>query len=308
MNPVSLVRSSKDTLLIEFLNGRSPNTIQSYKDDLISLSNFLNVPNPEEALSVLLTLPPGDANRLALNFRSSLQALGLASSTINRKMATIRSCVKFARMCGIINWNIEIQNLKSEAYRDTRGPGLPVFQKMIYLLKKRRCPKSLRDIAILRLMFDLGLRVSEVTQLNYSDLELSRDALWVQGKGRTYRQLLHLPNGTKVALTDWITSRGQQDGPLFMNFDRARARMRITRTGVYSLVRKLGLEAGVDTRPHGIRHLSITEACKAAQARGLPLEDVLAHSRHSSVSTLILYRDKNESAQEQISEILSKLA
>lgn len=294
--------------LAEFLSGRSPNTIQSYRDDLSSLAKFTNSPSSKEAIAFLILCSQGDANRLVLNFRNHLKESGLAPATINRKIATIRSCIKFARMCGVVNWSIEVQNLKSEPYRDTRGPGLQAFQKMISLLKLKKCAKSTRDMAILRLMFDLGLRVSEITQLNYEDLELDRNAIWIKGKGKSEKQLLYVPEETKLIISQWLHLRGTAYGPLFTNFDRARTRKRITRTGVYYFIIKLGLKAGIKTRPHGIRHLSITEACKAAQVNGLPLEDVLSHSRHKSVATLIIYRDQNENSQEQISKMISKLA
>lgn len=61
----------------------------------------------------------------------------------------------------------------------------------------------------------------------------------------------------------------------------------------------------VNTRPHGIRHLSITEACKAAQNNGFALEEVLDHSRHKSVSTLMIYRDRERNVQGSIATLVS---
>lgn len=74
----------------------------------------------------------------------------------------------------------------------------------------------------------------------------------------------------------------------------------MTRQALYQIVRKYGELANVKTRPHGIRHLSITEACKCANAAGIPLEEVLDFSRHSSISTLMIYRDQIEDSQGKI--------
>ena len=293
--------------LKEFLAGRSPNTIQSYKEDLAAFSKFTQTVDAQTGICFLIGSSQGDANRTVLNFRNHLKDIGQSPATINRKLATIRSCIKFARLCGFINWNIEVQNLKSEAYRDTSGPGLYIFQKMINKLTVQKNPKAFRDIAILRLMFDLGLRVSEVTQINLADLELEKNSIWIKGKGKTQRQLLTLPNNTKISLKKWISTRESDCEAVFINFDRAKNRKRISRIGIYNLIKDLGSEVGVKTRPHGIRHLSITEACKAAQSKGLALEDVLSHSRHKSISTLMIYRDRNENSQGNISTALSML-
>ena len=54
--------------------------------------------------------------------------------------------------------------------------------------------------------------------------------------------------------------RGSENGPLFVNFDRARKGKRLTGSAVYYIVSELGLKAGLTVRPHGLRHLAITSA------------------------------------------------
>ena len=100
--------------------------------------------------------------------------------------------------------------------------------------------------------------------------------------------------GLPTLPADWLAARGTEAGPLFTNFDRAGKGRRLTGVSLYRIVRGLGEQHGVKVRPHGLRHTAITEACKAAQANGFGLEEVLDFSRHSrkSIAVLMIYRDE----------------
>lgn len=73
------------------------------------------------------------------------------------------------------------------------------------------------------------------------------------------------------------------------------------------MLRDLGRDAGLKVRPHGLRHTAITEACKAAQANGIGLEEVLDSSRHSrkSIAILMVYRDRERNVQGQLTSLVS---
>ena len=60
-------------------------------------------------------------------------------------------------------------------------------------------------------------------------------------------------------------------------------------------------------RPHGRRQTAITEACKAAQANGIGLEEVLDFSRHSRkpVAILMVYRDRECNAQGRLASLVA---
>ena len=67
--------------------------------------------------------------------------------------------------------------------------------------------KAARDAALVRLMFDLGLRRGEVTGLDLEDLEAKERRLWIRGKGRAQKEVRTLPEPTLAALTAWIGVR-----------------------------------------------------------------------------------------------------
>ena len=80
--------------------------------------------------------------------------------------------------------------------------------------------------------------------------------------------------------------------------------------GLYKVVRGLGERVGLKVRPHSLRHTAITEACKAAQANGIGLEEVLDFSRHSrkSIAILMVYRDRERNVQGKLASLVAGAA
>lgn len=294
------------TLIATFLSSKGHATRIAYKQDIECFQTFLRNELTVDSVQTLITMPVGGINFSVLQYRSHLLEHNYSPSTINRRMGAVRSLFKLARLLGFTTARIEIPNIKSEAYRDTKGPGLPAFKRMLTKANTQSPGKAARDLAILRLLFDLALRASELVDLDLSHLDLELKRLSIKGKGRTEREFLSIPTTSMHALEKWISIRGADSGPLFLNLVRAsHHRKRLSRTGLYKLVRWLGCKVEVKTRPHGIRHLSITEACKAAQNNGFALEEVMDHSRHKSIATLMIYRDRERDTQGAISTLVA---
>src|SRR5439155_2189506 len=128
--------------------------------------------------------------------------------------------IKLGRTLGLVSFVLEVQSVKSNPYRDTRGPVRDGFRDMLDALAKRNDRKSMRDRAILRCLFDLGLRRAEVLRLDMDDLDLEAGTVAVLGKGRTSKMKLTLPPETKKALEVWLGVRGAAPGPLFCSMNR----------------------------------------------------------------------------------------
>lgn len=304
----SMAMIDKVTALIEsFFSGKAERTIEAYRLDLRDFMAFLNVGTVDDAARMLFSGAHGDANAIAYNYRAGLISRGFQAATINRRLASLRSLVRLAQTLGIVPWSLQVSNMKAEPYRDTRGPGRTAFQAMLDLVNDSRKAKHIRDRAILRLLHDLALRASELVSLNTSDVDLVAGTLSIIGKGKTQRSILSIPGPTRSALESWLEVRGKSSGPLFVNFDRTGKGNRLSRNGLYTVIVGLGRKVGVKTRPHGIRHLSITEACKLAQANGIDIEEVLDHSRHASVGTLLIYRDKERNVQGVIADLVARV-
>jgi integrase/recombinase XerC len=292
-------------LLAAFLSGRSECTRRAYAQDLDDFSRFVGADKASEAATLLLSRGHGGANALALAWRANLRERRLQGATINRRLAALRSLVQLARTLGIVPWTLEVQNVRAESYRDTRGPGLSGVRLLMHELERHSDAKSVRDRAVLRLLYDLGLRRSEVVALDGDDLDLLAGTVAVLGKGRTQKTNLTLPGPTRAAIREWLEARGTSPGPLFTNLDRAGKGCRLTGTSLYRIVRRLGVRVGLKVRPHGLRHSAITEACKAAQANGMGLEEVLDFSRHRDVKVLMVYRDRERDVQGQLAALVA---
>jgi integrase/recombinase XerC len=101
------------------------------------------------------------------------------------------------------------------------------------------------------------------------------------------------------------TVRGQEPGPLFTNFDRARKGRRLTGTSIYRLVRGLGRRAGLTVRPHGLRHAAITEALDLT---GGDVRAVQRFSRHRDLKVLMVYDDNRRDLGGQVARLVAGAA
>jgi len=192
-----------------FLAGRSPHTLRAYAADLEAFSAYLGEASPGASVSHLIALPAGEGNGVLLAYRAHMIDAGLTPATINRRLAAIRSALKLARTLGLTSWASEIRGLKVEAYRDTTGPGLAGTRAMLAKARAQPPVKAARDAALVRLMFDLGLRRGEATGLDLEDLEPKERRLWIRGKGRAQKEARSLPEPTLAALTAWIDVRAR---------------------------------------------------------------------------------------------------
>jgi integrase/recombinase XerC len=152
-------------------------------------------------------------------------------------------------------------------------------------------------LAILRALFELGLRRGEVSSLDVRHFDRAGRGLLVLGKGRSQRERLTVPEGTAQAIERWLAVHprrgpaGPPDGaPLFVALNPAARGKRLTGNGIYRVVRGLGEAIGIQARPHGVRHSAITRLLDLGQ----DLRTVQRFSRHRSVQTVLKYDDNRQ--------------
>lgn len=294
-------------LVAAFLAGRKPTTLRAYRKDLADFAAFLGVPDAHAAVALLVAGSAGQANALALGYKAHLTDRGLAPATIARRLAALRSVVKLARTLGRVAWTIDVGSPRAEAYRDTRGPGLEGWRGMIAAARTQATtPKGKRDLALIRLMHDLGLRRGEVVTLDLADVDLEAGTVAVVGKGKSERVPVTLNTPTAAALADWIAARGAWPGALFVRLDRAAHRpTRLDAGNVARVAKDLGRRAGVarGTNPHGLRHQGITRALDLA---GGDVRKVRRFSRHAKLETLLRYDDNRRDEAGAIAHLLGE--
>jgi integrase/recombinase XerC len=261
------------------------------------------------ALSHFLTLDPGRANLAARQWLTSMLASGLAPATVNRRLATLASFVRFGRLVGAVTWAIDVDRPASRPYRNTAGPGLAVAGAMAAVLAARQdSPATRRDRSVFLLAATVGLRRGEIAGLLVCDVDLDAARVYVAGKGRNEKEWIAISRSASDALRAWLEVRASAEltAPLFVGFTRS-GRQRstpLTTDAIYKLIRSLGAEAGAEgpVRPHGLRHTAITTV---AQHDG-----VLAaqrFSRHQKLDTLQVYVDNTGYARDSVDAMAAAL-
>jgi integrase/recombinase XerC len=287
-----------------FTHGRNPKTLRAYQQDFKDLQAFLGLSSPQEVCAFLLQKGQAEINAVSLSYRHSLQQKKLAPATQNRRISALKSLLKLARFVGVTDTTIELTPVPQEKYRDTQGPGREGFLQMLAVLEEKSTAKSLRDRAILRLLYDVALRRFEVVSLDLRHYEPKRGSLSIHGKGRAHRQVLQLPEPTRAALDAWIDRRGREVGPLFTTLDPAKKGSgRLTDDGLYSMIKELGKKIGLEVRPHGLRHAAITDALDATQG---DVRAVQRFSRHKDLRVLTHYDDARQDMAAEVSRLVAE--
>jgi len=250
--------------------GVSRHTLRSYAADLAEFEAFL-------AREKLGGLARADA-RAIRGWLASLHERKLARSSVARKLASVRSCLKYLARRGVVELN---------AARQVRSPKLP--QRLPSFLPKdesknlldspvERTEAGLRDRALLELLYATGLRVAECCGLDLDDLDRQQGSVRVMGKGGKERVV---PAGDVAlqALDAWLTVRGEGRGPLFTNPRGGRLSTR----GVHRIVKSRARAAGIERRvtPHTFRHSFATHMLGEGADLRL-IQELLGHSRLST--------------------------
>jgi integrase/recombinase XerC len=150
-----------------------------------------------------------------------------------------------------------------------------------------------RDRAVLLLCFHMALRRGEVAELRWpDDVDLQRKRLAILGKGRREREWFSMPTPVKEGIEEYLLERGRDEGKLFKCAYRT----------LYNIVAKAGNRAGVQARPHGLRHSAITEALERTNGN---VRLVQKFSRHSKLDTVLVYDDARQDRFSEVADLLT---
>lgn len=152
--------------------------------------------------------------------------------------------------------------------------------------------KSLRDKAILELLFSTGLRVSELCGLD-SDIDLTRDELSVRGKGDKVR-VVFISDTAKDAVRAYLKARKDMHEALFVNHAQGKKKNeRITPRSVERMIKIYSAKAGITKKvtPHVLRHSFATDLL----SNGADIRSVQALLGHASINTTQIYTHVTDS-------------
>ena len=274
-----------DQLRIE--RGLSTNSVSSYARDLIKFEGFLE--SREKDFSQLSAQDLTD-------FEVSLKSSGLALSSINRTLSAVKGFYKYASLeFEISNPTLEIVSAKIPR-KLPKALSVDEVTRLIESAKREADPVSLRDFAILELLYSSGGRVSEIVGVNTSDISISKmddgdvTVLKLKGKGSKER-LVPLGKFAVAAIEDYFTrtrpalaaKNSKSEPALFLNARGKRLSRQSTWQIVLDAARATGLEGRVS--PHVFRHSYATHLLDG----GADIRVVQELLGHSSVTTTQIY-------------------
>ena len=281
-----LLRSFLDSLYIE--KGLSKNTVSSYKNDISSFSSWCDKERLDRLKITDLNLN---------NYISNLFSIGLKSSSINRKISSIKHFYLFLLKKKVIKNSPvdEITTPKQEKY-------LPTSMSEDEVESLLGSPKSSikierRDKAMIEILYATGMRISELVNLKLTDIDFNRSVLKVFGKGSKERLV---PYGEKAAeaLRIYLEDRKKLDSKDVFLSNRG---TRITRGAFWQrikiYIKRENLKSSIS--PHTLRHAFATHLLN----RGADLRSVQILLGHSDLSTTQIY---THIAKKRLGEILKK--
>lgn len=260
--------------------GVSKNTLDSYQRDVEHYLAFLKEHgNP---------LPEKSDKKILNQYIEELQSLGRSPSTVTRNMASIRSFYQYLIQLGLAEENpakqIKIQK------KEKKLPQILTQQEVELLLRQPDIsePKGCRDRAMLELLYATGIRVSELTELDLSDIRLKEGLLHCQSH-KSERTIPVYPAAI-AAVSDYlrrvrseIAPKLEDEGALFLNFNGKR----LTRQGFWKIIKNYARSAGItkDITPHTLRHSFALHLLE----NGAQLKDIQMMLGHADISSTQIY-------------------
>jgi integrase/recombinase XerD len=258
--------------------GLAINSLEAYSRDLKRFAAACGTPSPGAFPG------PEELN----TYLDSLSEQGLGSRSIVRHLTTLRNFSSFLLREKVID-----KDPTAYLSLPKQWQNLPKYLNHTEINRLLEAPDAtkptgLRDRAMLQLLYASGLRVTELCELQLSDLNEEVGVVRVLGKGNKQRLV---PVG-RQALSAFCSYRAEARGVLLKGrgskylFVTARG-TRMTRQGFWKLLARYGTKAGISRRltPHVVRHSFATHLLEG----GADLRSVQTMLGHADISTTQIY-------------------
>ena len=273
------INNFKNYLKIE--RGLSNNSINSYENDILKLSNFILTKN--KSISPLKV-----SSDLVKEFIYSISN-SISSSSQSRIISGLRSFFEYLIFEKYISNNplslIESPRI-SRKLPDTLT--IKEIDKLISMIDSKSNEHE-RNVAVIETLYGCGLRVSELISLKLSDLFFSEGFIKVTGKGNKQR-LVPISTLTKKAIKTYITNSRKKinisekfKDIVFLN----RRGNALSRAMIFTIVKKLTKLSNINkvVSPHTFRHSFATHLLE----NGADLKTIQQLLGHQSITTTEIY-------------------
>ncbi|PDW04266.1 tyrosine recombinase [Candidatus Viridilinea mediisalina] len=275
--------------------GLSANTTSAYRTDLDQLCAYLGEQSLTEWSEV--------THEHVLGFLLFLRTRRYANSTLARRTAALKTFFGYLAEQGLITSD-PADRIDSPKVDRAPPKALSTHQvdALLELPLRASTPESLRDKAMLELLYATGMRVGELVALDLSDLVLEAATVRCAGRGGRERSLPITDTAT-TSLEEYLyTARPQlarmhaQSSPaLFLNHRGKR----LTRQGFWLILKGYAEAVGLqELTPHTLRHSFAAHLLK----NGAELREVQERLGHASLSTTQIYSQYNNGEPEPLAQ------
>ena len=275
----------------QFLNyatverGLSPNTIAAYRNDLTQFVDFLQSRDPSLQGN-------GSWKRIGTDaltaFVLDLHERGYSDKTKTRKVASTKALFGFLLEEGVIDKN-PMEDFASPGVGESLPETLSVEEiDALLSVEEAATPMSLRDRAMIEIMYATGVRVSELVSLDIDDVDLDENFVRCMGKGSKERIIPVHDEAVEAVRVYLQDGRESLAGPaagraLFVS----RKGGRLTRQALWLILKGRAQAAGIERKitPHTLRHSFATHLLIG----GAQLRHVQELLGHASITTTQVY-------------------
>ncbi|MCV6608238.1 MAG: tyrosine-type recombinase/integrase [Campylobacterales bacterium] len=274
----------------------SEKTLKAYRLDLQQFLKFQNI----ETLSIK------DIDKVVLkNYVQFLFKTNLKEKTIKRKLATLKALFSFLEFEEylVISPFRKLRLSIKEPKRLPKTLTLKEIKKLFYYVYKIKNSISekrsykyqsiVRDLCVLEILFVTGMRVSEISNLKYKDIDLKAWIITLVGKGDKERKIHICDPEVKTLLLEYLSLK-EQTSYFFTN----RLSNNLSEQSIRFMIKKYQSLSGIDKHitPHMFRHSFATLLLE----EGVDLRYIQHILGHSSISTTQIYTQVNQKHQKKI--------
>ena len=288
VNPSSLLGMSSELIAqyeehLVLVRNLAENSIRGYVSDLESFLKHMEKLHIEEFSQLELTH--------IRSWLAELQMSGAARSTMARRIVSIRAFTYWAASQGWIKSDLGAELAIPKPHR-TLPEVLDIADTETVLASVQAranetpTPITIRDLALIEVLYATGIRVSEICGLDLRSIDESRNTLQVLGKGSKERvvpmgipAMNALRNYLAVGRPELVTEKS--GSAVFLGSRGSRIDQRTVREVVYEAMASVGSKMG----PHGLRHTAATHLLEG----GADLRTVQEILGHSSLATTQIY-------------------
>jgi integrase/recombinase XerD len=227
--------------------------------------------------------------------------------TQRRKLASLKSLFGFLEREGLLEVN-PTHNLRLEIRvgrilpRTVSLSVLQAFFRQVYANRTSSVEQTqayhlaIRDVALFELMFATGMRVSELSNLSVSTVDLDRSAVLVRGKGNKERLIPICDNEVHSALIAYIGIQDTSREPGAFFFTNRFGR-RLSEQSIRMAQKRHAKAAGIENiTPHVFRHTVATMLLE----QGVDIRFIQTFLGHSSIVTTTIYAHVNDKSQREV--------